>query len=67
LTGISSVSYASHYVQEPTEGRANLLLYLLRTRVFWCGEAEPLAITFSPNDLQPTAGRPGWWVFHFWG
>ena len=37
------------YVHTLTEGRVELLLSLLRTCVFWCGEAEPLRITSSPQ------------------
>ena len=67
LAGLGSRSYAFQYDHSLAEGHAHLSLYLLRICVFWCGEAEPLAITFSPNDWQPTAGRPGRWVFHFLG
>lgn len=55
----------SNYVHQPTASHANLLLYLLRMRVFRCGEAEPLAVAFSPEELPPTAGTPGRWAFCF--
>jgi hypothetical protein len=66
LASARSPSYTFRYVHQPTEGRARLLLYLLHPLVFWCGEAESLAVTFSPKEWQPTAGRPGRWVFHLW-
>ena len=65
LAKAASPSYAFSHVQQATEDRAELLLYLLRIRVFWCGAAEPLRITLSSRQLQPTTGGPGRWVFHF--
>ena len=50
LANDGSPGYAFCYVHKPTEGRASLLLYLLHPPVFWCGEAETLASTFSPNE-----------------
>jgi hypothetical protein len=60
-------SYPSCHVHEPPQRHAELSLQLLRVHVFWCAEAEPLAIAFSLNELQPTAGTPGRWVFCLWG
>jgi hypothetical protein len=59
LAAAGLIGYVFEYVHTLAEDRTGLLLQPLRTRVFWCGEAEPLSsIAFSPKESQPTAGSP---------
>jgi hypothetical protein len=57
FANIAYPSYASYYVHEFPQGHAELSLPLLRLRVFWCGEAEPLAIALASTNCSPPPER----------
>jgi len=49
-TPIANVNFP--HVHQPTQDLPRVsLLYVLRTGVFWCGQAEPLASKFSRSEV----------------
>jgi hypothetical protein len=58
---------SSDYVHELPQGHAELSLQLLRARVFWCGEAEPLAFALALTSCSPPPEHMAGGFFVFWG